>query len=57
MIANAKILAKPGSGGGASGFCLNYDATTPLRSVDMGGPDQEQRYANQTLEKICVAIK
>ena len=39
------ILGKPGSGGGASGFNLNYDAVTPLRSVDVGGPDQEQRYA------------
>lgn len=48
-MATAMILGKPGSGGGAGGFCLNYDATTPLRSIDMGGPDQEQRYATQPL--------
>ena len=48
-MATAMILGKPGSGGGAGGFCLNYDATTPLRSIDVGGSDQEQRYATHPL--------
>ncbi|KAG5651444.1 hypothetical protein H0H81_008625 [Sphagnurus paluster] len=27
---------------GAGGFRINYDAETPLRAIDLGGPDQEQ---------------
>ena len=29
--------------GGAGGFNLNYDQDTPLRVIDVGGPDQERR--------------
>lgn len=25
------------------GFRVNYDYETPIRSIDLGGPDQEQR--------------
>ncbi|KAJ7583553.1 SNF2 family DNA-dependent ATPase [Mycena floridula] len=28
-----------------TGFRLNYDAETPIRSIDIGGPDQAQRMA------------
>ncbi|KAF9265070.1 hypothetical protein L218DRAFT_1076057 [Marasmius fiardii PR-910] len=28
---------------GGGGFRLNYDDETPIRSIDVGGPDQEQR--------------
>jgi hypothetical protein len=55
-MANALILGKTGSGGGAGGFSLNYDATTPLRSVDVGGPDQEQRYATTEVLKKFMHI-
>jgi len=31
---------------GPGGFRLNYDKETPLRQIDLGGPDQQQRCAN-----------
>ena len=30
---------------GPGGFRLNYDTETPLRQIDLGGPDQQQRCA------------
>jgi len=43
VLANAAFLGGSGSGGGAGGFRLHYDVETPLRTIDVGGPDQEQR--------------
>ncbi|KAG7452506.1 uncharacterized protein BT62DRAFT_879840 [Guyanagaster necrorhizus] len=37
-------LGRRSIGGGAGGFNLNYDVATPIRSIDVGGPDQQQRY-------------
>jgi hypothetical protein len=31
---------------GPGGFRLNYDKETPLRQIDLGGPDQQQRCAS-----------
>ena len=28
----------------AAPFGLNYDQESPIRQIDVGGPDQEQRY-------------
>lgn len=51
-MANNILFTKSGGGVDTGGFRLNYDKLTPLRSVDVGGPDQEQRYASLTSHKI-----
>jgi len=30
----------------AGGFALRYDTQTPLRAIDVGGPDQEMKYVS-----------
>ncbi|KAG9217670.1 hypothetical protein CCMSSC00406_0003641 [Pleurotus cornucopiae] len=40
------------SGGIAGGFHLNYDQETPLRSVDVGGEDQQQKLAEFVTKAI-----
>ncbi|KAF5376123.1 hypothetical protein D9615_007674 [Tricholomella constricta] len=37
---------------GAGGFRINYDYETPLRAIDLGGPDQEQRMADFVTKSI-----
>ncbi|KAF8888452.1 SNF2 family N-terminal domain-containing protein [Gymnopilus junonius] len=36
----------------AGGFSLNYDMETPIRPIDVGGPDQEQRLADFVTRSI-----
>ncbi|GLB44215.1 putative SNF2 family N-terminal domain [Lyophyllum shimeji] len=36
----------------AGGFRLNYDWQTPVRAIDLGGPDQEQRLAEFVTKSI-----
>ncbi|KDR65835.1 hypothetical protein GALMADRAFT_131232 [Galerina marginata CBS 339.88] len=40
------------SGAGGGGFRLNYDQETPLRAIDVGGPDQDQRLADFVTKSI-----
>ena len=52
-VADAEFLAdafvsRAGGRKVAGGFSLNYDVETPIRPIDVGGPDQEQRF-------VCVA--
>ncbi|KIM41993.1 hypothetical protein M413DRAFT_71424 [Hebeloma cylindrosporum] len=37
---------------GPGGFRLNYDKETPLRQIDLGGPDQQQRIAEFVTKSI-----
>ncbi|KAG5644268.1 hypothetical protein DXG03_008753 [Asterophora parasitica] len=37
---------------GAGGFRINYDYETPLRAIDLGGPDQAQRMADFVTRSI-----
>lgn len=46
VLGLSAALAAPAVGGG---FHLRYDNETPIRSVDVGGPDQQQRYARRVL--------
>lgn len=32
----------------AAPFNLNYDQESPIRQIDVGGPDQEQRYVHES---------
>ncbi|TFK37535.1 SNF2 family DNA-dependent ATPase [Crucibulum laeve] len=43
---------KASGGIGGGGFRLNYDQETPLRSIDIGGPDQQQRLAEFVTKSI-----
>ncbi|CAA7262708.1 unnamed protein product [Cyclocybe aegerita] len=45
-------LASLGNAGRGGGFKLNYDVETPLRAIDVGGPDQEQRLADFVTKSI-----
>ncbi|KAF5329445.1 hypothetical protein D9619_009161 [Psilocybe cf. subviscida] len=45
----AAALVAPAVGGS---FHLNYDDQTPLRSMDVGGPDQQQRLADFVTKSI-----
>ncbi|KAF9485841.1 hypothetical protein BDN70DRAFT_870738 [Pholiota conissans] len=50
----AELLNSLASGSKASSqpFRLNYDQETPLRTIDVGGPDQEQRLADFVTKSI-----
>ncbi|KAK0450917.1 SNF2 family DNA-dependent ATPase [Armillaria borealis] len=43
-------------GGGAGGFGLNYDDATPIRSIDVGGPDQQQKLDEFVAQFVTSAI-
>ncbi len=40
----AEFLASSLASGSKLPFNLNYDQESPIRQIDVGGPDQEQRY-------------
>ncbi|KAF8153937.1 SNF2 family DNA-dependent ATPase [Crassisporium funariophilum] len=40
------------SGTGGSGFRLRYDHDTPIRAIDVGGPDQQQKIADFVTKSI-----
>ncbi|KAG6810753.1 hypothetical protein H0H92_010462 [Tricholoma furcatifolium] len=42
------FLLRPGT----QSFRLNYDNETPVRAIDLGGPDQEQRMADFVTKSI-----
>ncbi|KAK0459781.1 SNF2 family DNA-dependent ATPase [Desarmillaria tabescens] len=42
--------------GGAGGFSLNYDDETPIRSIDVGGPDQQQKLEEFVAQFVTSAI-
>lgn len=43
-------------GGGAGGFSLHYDDATPIRSIDVGGPDQQQKLDEFVAQFVTSAI-
>ncbi|KAK0228592.1 SNF2 family DNA-dependent ATPase [Armillaria fumosa] len=61
-MANAEFLSySTGSsrrsiGGGAGGFSLHYDDATPIRSIDVGGPDQQQKLDEFVAQFVTSAI-
>ncbi|RDB23958.1 putative ATP-dependent helicase C23E6.02 [Hypsizygus marmoreus] len=48
----ASALARSPAKQNVSGFRLNYDHETPIRSIDLGGPDQQQRMAEFVTKSI-----
>ncbi|KAK0197054.1 SNF2 family DNA-dependent ATPase [Armillaria mellea] len=61
-MADAEFLSSsmdPGRrsiGGGAGGFGLHYDDATPIRSIDVGGPDQQQKLDEFVAQFVTSAI-
>ncbi|KAJ7762016.1 SNF2 family DNA-dependent ATPase [Mycena maculata] len=53
-IADASFLSSSFSSSPhvAGGFQLNYDQETPIRSIDIGGPDQQERMADFVTRSI-----
>ncbi|KAF9007048.1 SNF2 family DNA-dependent ATPase [Cyathus striatus] len=45
-------LSAPSSSAGVGGFRLHYDQETPLRSIDLGGADQEQKISEFVTRSI-----
>ncbi|KAK0210806.1 SNF2 family DNA-dependent ATPase [Desarmillaria ectypa] len=43
-------------GGGAGGFSLNYDDEAPIRSIDVGGHDQQQKLEEFVAQFVTSAI-
>lgn len=39
-----------------SGFNLNYDSESPIRRIDVGGPDQQQRYETPVIYPTMAQI-
>lgn len=37
------VAGAPKANGSTGGFNLNYDVNTPVRAIDVGGPDQAQK--------------
>ncbi|PBK96912.1 hypothetical protein ARMGADRAFT_989149 [Armillaria gallica] len=56
FLSNSMGPSRRSIGGGAGGFGLNYDDATPIRSIDVGGPDQQQKLDEFVAQFVTSAI-